>query len=230
MNLNIIRIELKYYVSYPDYLNLSKKLSMIMKKDQHDIDKGYFIRSLYFDTINNKAFYEKMEGIEERKKYRLRIYDTKDKNVKFEIKKRINNQMLKETAVITKEDALEIQSQNYDVLIKYNNPILNKIYCEFKQEKFIPVVIVDYLRDAYVYDLNNIRITFDKSLKSDVSNLNLFENNISGPLLNENVVIMEIKYNHFLPEHIKKTLQISRFERDAISKYCISRIRHGGRL
>ena len=61
-----------------------------MKKDQHDIDKGYFIRSLYFDTINNKAFYEKMEGIEERKKYRLRIYDTKDKNVKFEIKKRIN--------------------------------------------------------------------------------------------------------------------------------------------
>ena len=230
MNLNIIRIELKYYVSYPDYLNLSKKLSMIMKKDQHDIDKGYFIRSLYFDTINNKAFYEKMEGIEERKKYRLRIYDTKDKNVKFEIKKRINNQMLKETAVITKEDALEIQSQNYDVLIKYNNPILNKIYCEFKQEKFIPVVIVDYLRDAYIYDLNNIRITFDKSLKSDVSNLNLFENNISGPLLNENVVIMEIKYNHFLPEHIKKTLQISRFERDAISKYCISRIRHGGRL
>lgn len=230
MNLNIIRIELKYYVSYPDYLNLSKKLSMIMKKDQHDIDKGYFIRSLYFDTINNKAFYEKMEGIEERKKYRLRIYDTKDKNVKFEIKKRINNQMLKETAVITKEDALEIQSQNYDVLIRYNNPILNKIYCEFKQEKFIPVVIVDYLRDAYVYDLNNIRITFDKSLKSDVSNLNLFENNISGPLLNENVVIMEIKYNHFLPEHIKKTLQISRFERDAISKYCISRIRHGGRL
>lgn len=230
MNLNIIRIELKYYVSYPDYLNLSKKLSMIMKKDQHDIDKGYFIRSLYFDTINNKAFYEKMEGIEERKKYRLRIYDTKDKNVKFEIKKRINNQMLKETAVITKEDALEIQSQNYDVLIKYNNPILNKIYCEFKQEKFIPVVIVDYLRDAYVYDLNNIRITFDKSLKSDVSNLNLFENNISGPLLNENVVIMEIKYNHFLPEHIKKTLQISRFEREAISKYCISRIRHGGRL
>jgi len=201
-----------------------------MKKDQHDIDKGYFIRSLYFDTINNKAFYEKMEGIEERKKYRLRIYDTKDKNVKFEIKKRINNQMLKETAVITKEDALEIQSQNYDVLIRYNNPILNKIYCEFKQEKFIPVVIVDYLRDAYVYDLNNIRITFDKSLKSDVSNLNLFENNISGPLLNENVVIMEIKYNHFLPEHIKKTLQISRFERDAISKYCISRIRHGGRL
>lgn len=224
--MNIRRTELKYYINYQDYKALARKLAIILKKDNHGNESGYFVRSLYFDSFDNKAFHEKIAGIKERKKYRLRIYDTKDKKVKFEIKNKSNNHIHKETATINKADALEIQNQNYEVLNKYNNYVLNKIYYNFKKNKYHPVVLVDYLREAYVYDLNNIRITFDKSLKSNACNLQLFGDITTVPCLNENIVILEIKYNNFLPEHIKKALQLSRFERCAISKYCIGRVKH----
>jgi hypothetical protein len=228
MNLAVNRNELKYYVSYQDYKLLSRKLAIVMKKDPNGPENGYLVRSLYFDNFENKAFDEKNAGINDRRKFRLRIYGKDDKHVKCEIKNKSYNQIFKETAVIDWKDALQVQNQNYDVLRKYNNPILNKMYYEFTKEKYLPVVVIDYIREAYLYDVNNIRITFDKCLKSNASNLQLFEDIAMAPLLNENVVILEIKYNNFLPEHIKKTLQLSRFERCAISKYCIGRMRHEG--
>ena len=228
MNLTVKRTELKYYINYIDYKILARKLNIIMKRDVHGSENGYLVRSLYFDSFNDKAFHEKISGVRDRKKYRLRIYNAGSKKVKFEIKNKFNNHMIKETALIDKKDALEIQNQNYEVLKKYNNQALNKIYYNFKKEKFHPVVLIDYIREAYVYDFNNIRITFDKCLKSNVCNLQLFKDTAMIPCLNENLIILEIKYNHFLPEHIKKTLQLPRFEKSAISKYCIGRIKHEG--
>lgn len=224
--MEVRRNELKYFISEQEYLILSKRLKQILPADPYDKSgKGYFIRSLYFDTENDKSFWEKEAGVLLRKKYRLRIYGLDDQKVKFEIKNKLNNQIFKETAIISRADAQEVQQGNYEVLLKYRNPILNKIYYAFKCEKYRPVVLVDYIREPYQLPFNHIRITFDRQLRSSDSCFNIFK---KGPLLRSvlrpGVTILEIKYDGFIPDWLKKVLQIQHFERSAISKYCNSRL------
>lgn len=226
-NITVRRNELKYYINYTDYKVLYQILDNFLVQDENAIRTKGLIRSLYFDSISNKAFYEKLSGVLNRKKYRLRIYDLGAKKVKFEIKNKFNNQILKETAFINRDDAIEIQNENYDVLLGYDNQVLNKIYCDFKKEPHRPVVITEYIREAFMFTFNDVRITFDKNLKACSDNLDIFSNDLLlKPLLKRGILVMEVKYDNFLPLWVKKLIQIPRFERSAISKYCLGRVEH----
>jgi len=223
--ITVQRNELKFYINYIDYKVFHTILQNHLEQDTNAVKTNGYIRSLYFDTDDDRDYNEKQAGVLNRKKYRLRIYDMNTKKVKFEIKNKFNNQILKETAVITREDAIKIQNLDYEVLLKYNNPTLNKIYCAFKKFDYRPTVIVEYTREAFGIPFNNIRITFDKNLKTCTNNLDLFsEDEIMKPLLPQGVLILEVKYNNYMPDWIKKLIQIPRFEKSAISKYCIGRI------
>ena len=224
-NLQIKRHELKYYISNIEYLALVNRLEHILKPDRYSIPKvGYFIRSLYFDSYDDECLYDKQSGNMFRAKYRMRIYDTKTDVVKFEIKNKANNQIFKETAIITKESAIKIINGNYSELLKYNNPILNKIYIKFTNKQYRPKVIIDYMRDAFVFDFFNLRITFDKNLHSNSTDFDIFSNNLHTiPVILEGKQIMEIKYENILPEYIQRTMQLDACERMAISKYALGR-------
>lgn len=224
-NLNIKRNELKYYISNLEYQILSNKLTQVLKPDSYsEPGQGYFIRSLYFDSFDDECLYEKQSGIMFRQKYRMRIYDTDSDIVKFEIKNKWNNQIFKETATISKESAYRVIDRDYGELLKYDNPILNKIYSVFTAKQYEPKVIIDYTRDAFMFDFFNLRITFDKDLHSNNTDFDLFSENLHTiPVILEGKQIMEIKYEHVLPEYIHRALQIDAIERMAISKYTLGR-------
>ena len=223
----VLRRELKFYISYKEYVVLSSLLRKALPHDKH-ADKntnGYFVRSLYFDTFDNKEFEEKMAGIETRSKYRMRIYSIDSPIVKFEIKNKFGDIIMKETALISREDAIKIQKMDYEPMLKYKNPILNKAYKEFKKSLYRPVIIVDYIREAFNYDANNVRIVFDKFLSSSTLHLDLFKRDAFTTFkLKRNLVIMEVKYNNFLPDWIKSFIQVPSAQRSSISKYCIGRL------
>jgi len=224
-NLNIKRYELKYYISNLEYYNLANKLEYILKPDAYSTPKkGYFIRSLYFDSHDDESLYQKQSGDMFRAKYRMRIYDTNSDIVKFEIKNKSNNQIFKETATISKESAKKIINGDYSELLTYNNKILNKIYIKFVTRQYRPKVIIDYTRDAFMFDFFNIRITFDKNLSSCNTDFDIFSDNLHTiPVVLEGKQILEIKYDTILPEYIRKALQLDAIERMAISKYTLGR-------
>jgi hypothetical protein len=224
MNLLIARNELKYYVSEAQCVMLAERIQHILTKDPYSRNEGYFIRSLYFDSHDDECLYEKQSGTMFRKKYRMRIYDCKDTKVKFEIKHKYNDQIYKETATISKESAEKIIAGDYSELLKYKNPILNKIYIAFISNGYKPKVVIDYNREAYKWDLFNIRITFDRKVHSNNSDYNIFSPNLPTlPVLLEDKEILEIKYDRVLPDYIRDLLQIESFERSAISKYNLGR-------
>ncbi len=204
---------------------LVKRLSHVLKPDSYsEPGLGYFIRSLYFDSHDDECLYEKQSGVMFRQKYRMRIYDTNSDVVKFEIKNKFNNQIFKETATITKESAYRIIDRDYAELLKYDNPILNKIYSVFTAKQYEPKVIIDYTRDAFMFDFFNLRITFDKDLHSNNTDFDLFSTNLHTiPVILEGKQILEIKYEHVLPEYIHRILQFDAIERMAISKYTLGR-------
>jgi CRISPR/Cas system-associated exonuclease Cas4 (RecB family) len=223
-SMGVLRNELKYYISVPQYQLLATALRSSLKPDAYSQEGGYFIRSLYFDTLEDEAYYDKVYGVAKRRKFRLRIYNIKDKLVKFEIKNKVKDKIFKETAIIGRDDAKQILKGNYEVLLKYSNNVARKIYCYFKKQKMRPVVLMDYLREAFVYDLNSIRITFDRNLRRDQRNFDFFGSPISlRPAMRNDRVILEVKYNHFLPDWIREMLTLTGSTRSAIGKYCIAR-------
>lgn len=224
-NLNVERYELKYFINHVERHSLVNRLKYVLNADKHSVPhKGYLVRSLYFDSFDDECLYEKLAGVQFRKKYRLRIYNVDDEVAKFEIKNKHNNQIFKETASITRESAYEIIGGNYAEMLKYDNPVLNKIYVKFKNRMYKPKVIVEYERDAFIFHHFNLRITLDNNLRSNNTCFELFSDDFhSIPVVLEGKHILEVKYNHILPGFIRNVIQLDSLERSAISKYALSR-------
>ncbi len=226
---DVKRHELKFYINLADYEYCRSVLSYLMHRDSHQKNKqGYFIRSLYFDDIYDTSVEEKLAGTEKRSKYRLRIYDCNQNWAKFERKSKYNDYVQKSAAIITKREAGDIIKGNYECLLNYQKNEINSIYFDVKKKYIKPVVIIDYIRDAYKLDYSNIRITFDKKISYNDSNFDIFNQNIKTIRLQSNdVIVMEIKFNNFLPQWFTKILKLNNPVRSAVSKYCQSRLRSG---
>jgi len=115
-------------------------------------------------------------------------------------------------------------SNNISFLLNSKTKILKELYINIKTKLLKPVVIVDYIREAYIFPIGNVRISFDKQLSTPLNSVDIFDNNIPAVhTLNSSIVILEIKFNYILPEFIKNLLQIDKKQRDTISKYLICR-------
>ena len=224
-NLKVYRHEFKYYINYFEFEVLRRRLSAILKQDRFANENGdYHIRSLYFDDNKNTALFEKQSGTLKRKKYRIRIYNVSDKIIKLEKKSRIGQFIHKESASISKEEYLKIINGDLEFLKSRNNTLLMEFYLDCTINRYVPTVIVDYQREAYIWAINNVRITFDKELKTGLNKLDIFDKELPTiNALDEPKMILEIKYDHFLPDFIRDILQIKSSQRFAISKYVICR-------
>ena len=225
MSSNVKRQELKYLLHAHEARILRERLLAAVPRDPYSQNGGYFIRSLYFDNPANDSHYDRMEGFEMRKKFRLRFYEFSDKAiVKFEIKTKHNNTIVKETALISRKDAAAVMNGDTDCL-PGQNEILNRVYFYFKRHYYRPTVIVDYHREAFFLDYNDIRVTFDTGLKKSGSVHSLFDADLMTiPVLERRHIILEVKYNHFFPGWLTDLLSGFDLQRCAQSKYCFSRM------
>jgi len=99
--LKTFRHENKYRIDKVTMYNIRDKLSNLLQIDRNI--EGYTVRSLYFDSVNDIDYYEKLEGAYNRKKIRLRIYDDNFEFIKLELKSKFDNHQLKKSLVIDKK-------------------------------------------------------------------------------------------------------------------------------
>ena len=218
------RHEFKYYINYFEYEILSRRLSNVLQRDQFSDNLGsYHIRSLYFDDIGSTALYEKQSGVLMRKKYRIRIYNLDDSIIKFEKKSRNGQFVSKDSETISKSQYYKILDNNITFLRDSDSGLLNEFYFDIVTSQYSPQVIVDYKREAFVWHHNNVRVTFDKDLSTGLNQKDIFKDIGVIEVIEEPLMILEIKYDNFLPEFIRNCLQISSSQKFAISKYVICR-------
>jgi hypothetical protein len=173
--------------------------------------------------IYNDLF-EKNYGILKRKKIRIRIYNKSDAVIKLERKYRYGEYICKESAALTKDEYYKLLAYDYDFLLKKDEPLFKDFYLYLRMEKLSPKVIVDYVREAYVGEESDVRITFDKQLSASTSSLQLFSDQLATvETLPYPQLIMEVKYNEFLPTMVQRILDLDSHHRSAISKYVICR-------
>lgn len=220
-----LRHELKYYLHPHEYLTLRKRVNALLPLDFHAIgEEGYGIRSLYFDNPQDIALLDKSNGIFRRHKYRIRIYNGSDKTIKLERKNKFGEYVNKESASLARSDYDRILRGDASCLHSSTIPLVQDFYRALVHDDYRPASIVDYTREAYVYEHGDVRITFDKRLAAGINTYDLFD---PGLILTETLdptrTILEVKYNEYLPEMIRVLASPHASNRSAISKYVICR-------
>ena len=220
------RHELKYYINYADYVVLRSAISALMMPDENaGSDNSYHIRSLYFDDMNDSALREKIAGSDTRSKYRIRIYNYSDGQIKFEKKIKKGQYIAKQSIGLGRDEYEAIMAGSFEFLLSRSEPLARDIYMRLKNDLLRPRVLVDYMREAYVYPIENVRVTFDKDLKSSRVVRDIFNTAAPVmPMVEPGLMVLEVKFNRFLPESIKCVLNsVGAVRRSAISKYVICR-------
>lgn len=224
---NAFRHELKYFLSPVQYQVLSRLLQAVLSPDPNgDENHEYHIRSLYFDDVFDSALYDKVNGVRDRNKYRIRIYNFSDRNIRFECKSKVENYIAKRSISISRELCEQMIAGDPAGLENTSSGLLRDVYREMRLNLLKPVVIVDYVREAYIHPAEDVRITFDKQLRSGLASSDLFNPKLpTVPPLDADPVILEVKFNRFLPAHIGQLLEQGAgwATRSAVSKYCICR-------
>lgn len=220
------RHELKHYITIADYYAIRSRLKLIAKTDRYgDSNGAYKVRSLYFDTPENKALMEKINGINNREKFRLRYYNDDPSLVKLEKKSKINGLCTKQSVHITQEEGELMINGNIEWMINSGKPTLMELYTKIKNQLLRPKTIVHYLREAYIFAPGNVRITIDRDIRSGLVSRDFFHENL--PTLSAQqlgTIVLEVKFDNFLPEIIQDIIQTNTRRPTAISKYALCRI------
>ena len=223
MNAPILRNELKFYISRPDALWLVEQLSHVLSPDPHAGNGGlYKIRSLYFDTPDGSAMKEKRDGVMEREKYRIRFYNFDDSFIRLEKKSKRADKTTKDSAPLDRAAVERILRGEIDDLIHSEHPLLREFFIRMRTQGLKPAVIVDYMRAPYLHPVSDLRITVDSCLESGLWNTNLFDPNLpTVPILSDDRVILEVKFNQIMPDYIDRIIRCIPRERMAISKFVL---------
>ena len=228
----VLRQEKKYFMTITDSLKLCARLEGIMIKDVHNGACGYGIRSLYFDTLDDEDYEEKVDGVELRRKIRLRCYDPKSDFAMLEMKQKEGPYQKKRSLKVKREDAKELIAGNYSPLLHYEEPFAFECYGLMNRKVYRPKVVVEYKRKAFIAKENRIRITLDSNIIATESCFDIFsEKLLQYPVLDPFHVVLEVKYNGFLLSYIKALVSQANRSEFSVSKYCLSRsagLHYGG--
>lgn len=217
------RHEVKYRISYSDMLALRSRLSAVMQRDPYAIDGKYFIRSLYFDNNENKALREKIDGVNRREKFRIRTYNNDTSLIKLEKKSKINGLCLKESTLVTEEQVSALLKKDYSWMTKSKNPLLCEFYSKIKSQRLQPATIVDYTREPFVFKAGNVRVTLDYNIRTGIKNTDFLSSERVTVPSGDSPVILEVKWDEFLPDAVKSVLQINTCTVGSFSKYAACR-------
>lgn len=220
------RYELKFEMNRETAQFLKYRLALFMHYDPFAREDGsYYVRSLYFDDIYNTSYYEKMNGVKKRQKYRIRFYNFDQSYIILELKGKDGNLGYKKQNKITFQEYYDLIYQNYDrINMLENRSVLSQFIIDAKTKNLVPSIIVDYKRVAYSYPVHDVRITFDSDICSGGFNDDFFNPNIMLlDVLEKDKVILEVKYNKVLPKVIQELLSSVPMVRISLSKFVLCR-------
>ena len=216
------RHEIKHEISRADMLVLQSRLPHLMQADAHAKDGRYFIRSLYFDTPSDKALREKIDGVDRREKFRIRFYDNDPSFIRLEKKSKLSGLGTKDNAAMTKDEVLSVIAGDTAWMAETDRPLIRELYAKMKNELLAPKTVVDYTRQPYTYLPGNVRVTLDYDIRTGLVSKDIFNPDLPTVPVAGSPIILEVKWDGFLPEVIRKAVQVDVREQ-AYSKYAACR-------
>lgn len=218
------RHEVKHEISNHDMLILRQRLRAVMKPDAHAINGKYLIRSLYFDNFDDKALREKLDGIRTREKYRIRLYNHDTSMIRLERKFKHCGLGYKNSAKLTPEQAQAIADGDVEWMAKHDNDLIRTFYSRIMDENLRAKVIVDYIREPFLFAPGNVRVTLDSNIRTGIRCTDFLNPECITVPIKDSPCIMEVKWDNYLPDVIRDIIQLDGRRSAAFSKYAAGRM------
>lgn len=218
------RHEVKHEISYLDLLILRQRLRAVMIPDPHAVNGCYEIRSLYFDTPDDKALREKLNGANIREKYRLRLYNHDTSVIHLERKFKNGDLGCKTSATLTAEQARDLSEGSISWMADSTDELVLAFYSRIRNEGLTPKVIVDYTREPFVAVPGNVRVTLDYNIRTALRCTGFLNFDCPTIPVPDAPYILEVKWDNFLPDVIRDAIQLEHRHSSAYSKYAACRM------
>ena len=219
-----LRHELKHSINAQDDLILASRLRKLFKYDTNaDSHGSYRVSSLYFETPYDKALRQKIDGVNQREKFRIRYYGSDTSFIRLEKKFKINGLCGKHSAKLTAEQVRQILSGDIGFLLDSGHPLLLELYSKMRGQLLTPKTIVTYDREAFLYEPGNVRITLDRNLRSGLASVDFLNPQLNHTSVHDGLTVLEVKYDEFLPELVRMAVQLPNRQAAAYSKYAVCR-------
>ena len=233
------RHEWKHEINHADMLTIRQRMRAVARPDPHAVDGRYRIRSLYFDNANDKALREKIDGVNGREKWRIRFYNEDPSSViHLEKKSRINGLGTKYSATLSQEEAQNIVDGRIDWMMEETaegntihparseaeTNLLREFYCKLRYQGMRPRTIVDYMREPFVYDAGNVRVTLDYDIRTGLRCTDFLNPCCVTIPAGDAPPLLEVKWDAYLPDIIRDAVQLKNRKVMSFSKYAQCRI------
>ena len=219
------RHEWKHAISKSDMLTIRQRMRAIARPDPHAVNGRYLIRSLYLDNLNDKALREKIDGVNRREKWRIRYYNLDpDSVIHLEKKSRLNGLGTKYSATLTKEEAQRITDGDIEWMMVCESGLVRELYSKMKSEGLRAKTIVDYTREPFIYEAGNVRVTLDYDIRTGLQCTDFLNPKCVTLPAGDAPILMEVKWDAFLPDIIRDAVQLPGRRAEAFSKYAQCRV------
>lgn len=218
------RHEWKHEINLSDMITLRQRLRAVVQSDPHATDGTYEIRSLYFDTPADKALREKLDGVNNREKFRLRYYNKDTSFIHLEKKSKLNGLGTKDSAVITQEEVQALTAGDYTWMSKSERPLIEELYFKMTTQQLRPKTIVGYTREPFIFPAGNVRITLDYNIRTGINCTDFLNPECVTIPAGDAPIILEVKWDAYLPDLIRNIIQLNGRHTCAFSKYAACRI------
>ena len=218
------RHEWKHILNKSDLLILRQRLRAVMESDPHAIEGKYHIRSLYFDNIDDKALREKIDGVNMREKFRIRLYNCDPSVIHLEKKSKRNGLGTKYSANLTAEEAQKIVDGNLEWMLSSGRPLVQELYCKMLYQGIYPKTIVDYTREPFIFRPGNVRVTLDYDIRTGLNCTDFLNPDAVTIPAGDAPILIEVKWDEFLPSIIRDTVSMPDRRVSAFSKYAQCRV------
>lgn len=229
------RYEFKYIIPNDLSSRIEEEIEHFMDYDgfiHPSLGNRYLVRSLYFDNDQSTNFYDKVDGIKKRSKYRIRTYgDIQDSSLPFflEEKGRIESRTYKERIHINFEDINLLTGNwaNLENIEKYDSIFMEKFLYNRLRKRLVPKVLVDYYRKPYINKFGlYFRLTFDSNLKCQkTTNIFPLESETSQFSCLPGSTILELKFDRSIPPWFHRIIQSYQLKRVSVSKFVLGMTR-----
>lgn len=218
------RHEWKFEINHADLLILRQRLKAVTSPDPHAVNGKYQIRSLYFDNAADKALREKLDGVSRREKFRIRYYNGDTSVIHLEKKSKAGGLGKKQSVNLTICQAYAIANRNPDWMSDSPEALIRELYTKMRTQGLRPKTIVDYTREPFIFAPGNVRVTLDYHIRTG-SCCSDFLNPACITIPAEDApIIMEVKWDDFLPDIIRDAVRLPGRRANAFSKYAQCRI------
>ena len=210
-------------ITQANLLIIRQRLAAVAYPDPHAINGKYLIRSLYFDNLSDKVLMEKINGLSRREKFRIRYYNGDTSVIHLEKKSKFDQLGNKQSASLTAQQAQKIVDGDIDWMLASEQPLIRELYSKMITEGISPKTIVDYTREPFIFPAGNVRVTLDYNVRSGMRCTDFLRNDcITVPVSDS--IILEVKWDNFLPDIIRDAVSLENRREGAFSKYATCRI------